>query len=73
MVVLKLIGRLQFLRSILGDIVEDQFSFGFGCGCMTGRYTVHEEIVVDVIASSAFVILTDKHSWEVTHLYRYIL
>ena len=29
--------------------------------------------MVNVVACSAFVILTDKHSGEITHLYRYIL
>ena len=31
--------------------------------------TVHEEVMVDVVASSAFVVLGDENSWKVTHLY----
>jgi len=40
---------------------------------MSAWSTVHEKIVVDVVACSALMVLADEHSWEVTHLYRYIL
>jgi len=40
---------------------------------MSAWSTVHEKIVVDVVACSALMVLADEHSWEVTHLYHYIL
>jgi hypothetical protein len=59
------VGVGQLLGDILCDKVEDEFVAIFRGSLIKGGRTVDEEIVVDEVSSSTFMILGDKNSGEI--------
>jgi hypothetical protein len=59
------VGVGQLLGDILCDKVEYEFAAIFRGSLIKSGRTVYEEIVVDEVSSSTFMILGDKNSGEI--------